>query len=77
MERTLDMLSWKDRAIRVLILEKNIAFYKVDDEKRSYHYAFVDQRQDYVNIIRGLWLKVDTKWLSKLGKGPSFDIKVY
>ena len=52
----------------VLILEKNIAFYKVDEEKKEVIiYAFVDQRQDYVNIIRGLWLKVDTKWLSKLG----------
>ena len=66
----------KRQGYRVLILEKNIAFYKVDDEKKEVTiYAFVDQRQDYVNIIRGLWLKVDTKWLSKLGKGPSFWYK--
>ena len=58
----------KRQGYRVLILEKNIAFYKVDEEKKEVIiYAFVDQRQDYVNIIRGLWLKVDTKWLSKLG----------
>ena len=45
----------KRQGYRVLILEKNIAFYKVDDEKKEVTiYAFVDQRQDYVNIIRGL-----------------------
>lgn len=45
----------KRQSYRVLILEKNIAFYKVDDEKKEVTiYAFVDQRQDYVNIIRGL-----------------------
>lgn len=45
----------KRHGYRVLILEKNIAFYKVDEEKKEVIiYAFVDQRQDYVNIIRGL-----------------------
>ena len=63
----------KRQGYRVLILEKNIAFYKVDEEKKEVIiYAFVDQRQDYVNIIRGLWLKVDTKWLSKLGTNSIF-----
>ena len=39
----------------VLILEKDLVFYKVDDEKRLVTvYAVVDQRQDYLSIIRGL-----------------------
>ena len=39
----------------MLVLEKNLVFYKVDDErKRVVIYAVVDQRQDYLNIIRGL-----------------------
>ena len=45
----------KRQGYRVLILEKNLAFYKVDEGKRQVIiYAFVDQRQDYLNIIRGL-----------------------
>ena len=40
---------------KVLILEKDLVFYKVDDKrKRVVIYAVVDQRQDYLNIIRGL-----------------------
>lgn len=40
---------------KVLVLEKNLVFYKVDEErKRVVIYAVVDQRQDYLNIIRGL-----------------------
>ena len=39
----------------VLILEKDIVFYKVNEnEKEVIIYAVVDQRQDYLNIIRGL-----------------------
>ncbi len=39
----------------VLILEKDLVFYKVDDNKRQVTiYAVVDQRQDYLSIIRGL-----------------------
>jgi len=39
----------------VLILEKDLIFYKVDDGKKQVTvYAIVDQRQDYLNIIRGL-----------------------
>ena len=39
----------------VLILEKDLVFYKVDDEKKIVTvYAVVDQRQDYLSIIRGL-----------------------
>lgn len=40
---------------KVLVLEKNLVFYKVDEErKRVVIYAVVDQRQDYLNILRGL-----------------------
>ena len=39
----------------VLILEKDLVFYKVDDSKKQVTiYAVVDQRQDYLSIIRGL-----------------------
>ncbi len=39
----------------VLILEKDLVFYKVDDEREVVTvYAVVDQRQDYLDIIRGL-----------------------
>ena len=40
---------------KVLILEKDLVFYKIDeDNKKVIVYAVVDQRQDYLNIIRGL-----------------------
>ena len=40
---------------KVLITEKNLVFYKIDEkEKVVTVYAVVDQRQDYLNIIRGL-----------------------
>lgn len=39
----------------VLILEKDLVFYKVDDDKKVVTvYAVVNQRQDYLSIIRGL-----------------------
>ena len=39
----------------VLVLEKDLVFYKVDDKKKLVTvYAVVDQRQDYLSIIRGL-----------------------
>ena len=45
----------KRQGYRVLILEKNLAFYKVNENKKEVTiYAYTDQRQDYVNIIRGL-----------------------
>ena len=45
----------KRQGYKVLILEKNLVFYKIDEEnKRVIVYAVVDQRQDYLNIIRGL-----------------------
>lgn len=40
---------------RVLILRKDIVFYKVNEsEKEVIIYAVADQRQDYLNILRGL-----------------------
>lgn len=45
----------KRQGYKVLILEKNLVFYKVDEDKKEVIiYAVVDQRQDYLNIIRGL-----------------------
>ena len=39
----------------MLILEKDLVFYKIDEgNKQVIVYAVVDQRQDYLNIIRGL-----------------------
>ena len=40
---------------RVLITEKNLVFYKIDEKQKVVTvYAVFDQRQDYLNIIRGL-----------------------
>lgn len=40
---------------KVLILDKDLVFYKIEEEKKTVViYAVVDQRQDYLNIIRGL-----------------------
>lgn len=45
----------KRQGYKVLILEKDLVFYKIDEEnRRVVVYAVVDQRQDYLNIIRGL-----------------------
>ena len=45
----------KRQGYKVLILEKDLVFYKIDDQhKKVVVYAVVDQRQDYLNIIRGL-----------------------
>lgn len=39
----------------MLILEKDLVFYKVDEiNRRIVIYAVADKRQDYLNIIRGL-----------------------
>lgn len=39
----------------VLILEKNLVFYRIDDKKRQVIiYAAAGHKQDYLNIIRGL-----------------------
>ena len=45
----------KRQGYKVLILEKDLIFYKIDEEnKKVVVYAVVDGRQDYWNIIRGL-----------------------
>ncbi len=45
----------KRQGYLVLILEKDLVFYKVDDDKRRVIvYAVVDQRQAYLSIIRGM-----------------------
>jgi len=45
----------KRQGYRVLILEKDLVFYKVnEDRKEVIIYAVTDQRQDYLNIVRGL-----------------------
>lgn len=45
----------KRQGYLVLILEKDLVFYKVDENKKQVIvYAVVDQRQDYLSIIRGL-----------------------
>ena len=44
-----------DQGYKVLILEKDLVFYKVNEARKEVIiYAVVDQRQDYLNIIRGL-----------------------
>lgn len=45
----------KRQGYKVLILEKDLVFYKIDEENKAVViYAVMDQRQDYLNIIRGL-----------------------
>ncbi|MEE3394067.1 MAG: type II toxin-antitoxin system RelE/ParE family toxin [Lachnospiraceae bacterium] len=45
----------KRQGYTVLILEKDLVFYKVDDDNHEVIiYAVVDSRQDYLNIIHGI-----------------------
>ncbi len=45
----------KRQGYKVLILEKDLVFYKIDENAKTVTvYAVVDQRQDYLSIIRGL-----------------------
>ena len=45
----------KRQGYKVLILKKDLFFYKINEEnKMVIVYAVVDGRQDYLNIIRGL-----------------------
>ena len=45
----------KRQGYKVLILEKNLVFYKIDENRKVVTvYAVVDQRQDYLSIIKGL-----------------------
>ncbi len=40
---------------QVLLLEKDLVFYKIDEDRNLVTiYAVVDQRQEYLSIIRGL-----------------------
>ena len=40
---------------KVLITDMNLVFYKIDESQKIVTiYAVVDQRQDYLSIIRGL-----------------------
>lgn len=40
---------------KVLILEKDLVFYKINETKKIVTvYAIVDQRQDYLRILKGL-----------------------
>lgn len=40
---------------KILILSKDLVFYKIDETNKEVAiYAVLDQRQDYLNIIRGL-----------------------
>ena len=43
------------KGYRVLVLEKELVFYKVDEDKKEIMiHAVVDQRKDYLTILRGL-----------------------
>ena len=45
----------KRQGYKVLILEKDLVFYKIDENKKEVTVcAVVDQRQDYLRIVRGL-----------------------
>ena len=45
----------KRQGYRILILDKDIVFYKIDESKKEVIiYAVVDSRQDYLSIIQGL-----------------------
>lgn len=45
----------KRQGYKVLILEKDLFFYKINERQKEIAiYAVVDQRQDYLSIIRGL-----------------------
>ena len=45
----------KRQGYKTLILEKDLVFYKTDENRKAVTvYAVVDQRQDYLSIIRGL-----------------------
>lgn len=45
----------KRQGYKVLILEKDLIFYKIIEEnKKVIVYAVIDGRQDYLSIVRGL-----------------------
>ena len=45
----------KRQGYKVLITEKDLVFYKINEEQKEVTiYAVFDQQQDYLSIIRGL-----------------------
>ena len=63
----------KRQGYKILILEKDLVFYKIDEDNKSVIvYAVVDQRQDYLNIIRGLQKSksVSSHCLKVIGMAP-------
>jgi len=45
----------KRKGYRVLVLEKNYVFYKIEENRKRIIVSLItDQRQDYLGIIRGL-----------------------
>ena len=45
----------KRQGYKVLVLEKDLVLYKIDEDKKEVTvYAVFDQRQDFLSIIRGL-----------------------
>ena len=45
----------KRQGYKVLITEKDLVFYKINEEQKEVTiYAVFDQRKDYLSIIRGL-----------------------
>lgn len=45
----------KRQGYRILILDKDLVFYKIDESKKEVIiYAVVDSHQDYLSIIQGL-----------------------
>lgn len=64
----------KRQGYKVLILEKDLVFYKIHEEnKQVIVYAVVDQRQDYLNIIRGFVEKFILK--KEMPRGPLFFLR--
>ena len=52
----------KRQGYKVLILEKNLVFYKINEERKEVIiYAVFDQRQDFINIIRVLQIIPDIR----------------
>lgn len=45
----------KRQGFKVLVLEKNLVFYKIDEKEKTVTvYAITDHRQDYMSILKGM-----------------------
>ncbi len=45
----------KRQGFKVLVLEKNLVFYKIDEKEKTVTvYAITDHRQEYMSILKGL-----------------------